>query len=164
MFNISEASQKDIPSIIGIAEKTWWPTYSPILSADQIRYMLDTIYAPEHIEDQISRKIQTYLLLSENEKPQAFASFGERPGEPGVYKLYKLYVLPANHGKGYGQALIQKITHDLAKKNVCVLDVNVNRHNSARNFYERMGFKLLREEDIPVGPYWMNDFVLRLTF
>jgi hypothetical protein len=30
--HIREATIADIDAIIDIAEKTWWPTYSPILS------------------------------------------------------------------------------------------------------------------------------------
>ncbi|RZK15387.1 MAG: GNAT family N-acetyltransferase, partial [Hymenobacter sp.] len=41
------------------------------------------------------------------------------------------------------------------------LELNVNRHNPALAFYERQGFAQHREEDIAIGPYWMNDFVLR---
>ena len=41
------------------------------------------------------------------------------------------------------------------------LDLNVNRHNKAKNFYEKMGFQVAYEEDIPIGKYWMNDYVMR---
>jgi hypothetical protein len=37
----------------------------------------------------------------------------------------------------------------------------VNRYNNAKSFYEKMGFAIVREEDIPIGPYWMNDYVMR---
>lgn len=41
------------------------------------------------------------------------------------------------------------------------LDLNVNRYNKARFFYEKVGFVIIKEEDIPMGEYWMNDFVMR---
>jgi hypothetical protein len=41
------------------------------------------------------------------------------------------------------------------------LDLNVNRYNKAKSFYEKMGFAVAYEEDIPIGKYWMNDFVMR---
>jgi diamine N-acetyltransferase len=47
--------------------------------------------------------------------------------------------------------------------NVSILDLNVNRHNPAKSFYEKIGFTVLREEDVPIGPYWMNDYVMRFT-
>ncbi len=43
-----------------------------------------------------------------------------------------------------------------------VLELNVNRHNaSAISFYERHGYQRQREVDVPIGPYWMNDFIMR---
>ena len=41
-----------------------------------------------------------------------------------------------------------------------VLELNVNRYNKALVFYEKMGFRTIREEDVPIGPYWMNDYVM----
>ena len=89
----------------------------------------------------------------------------QAPGDdtPGVAKLHKLYVLPEHHGSGYGMALIDDIRNRLLKSGIYILDLNVNRYNPARGFYEKAGFRVLREEDVPIGPYWMNDFVMRLT-
>jgi ribosomal protein S18 acetylase RimI-like enzyme len=40
----------------------------------------------------------------------------------------------------------------------------VNRHNRALHFYEKQGFKIIREEDIDIGSgYFMNDYVMELT-
>ena len=43
MIKIVPASTLDIPTIQDLAEKIWWPTYSPILETVQIRFMLDAI-------------------------------------------------------------------------------------------------------------------------
>lgn len=164
MFKISEATDDDIPAIIEIAEKTWWPTYAEILTVDQIRYMLDTIYAPQIIRSQLLNGSQTYLVLKEHDRPEGFASFGPLPDEPGRYKIHKLYVLPDNQNRGYGRALIEHIKDRLRQKNIHSVDLNVNRFNIARQFYERVGFRIIHQEDIPIGPYWMNDYVMRITF
>ena len=164
MFIISQAAESDIPAIIEIAEKTWWQTYSSLLTSEQIRYMLNALYAPETIQKDMRAGTQTYLLIQDDHLPQGFASFGRRKDEQGVFKIHKLYVLPDKQGKGYGKALIQEIKNRLLRENIHKLDLNVNRFNPARHFYEKIGFGLLREEDIPIGPYWMNDFVMRTEF
>jgi len=164
MFNISTATEKDIPDIRDIAERTWWPAYTPILPAGQIRYMLDAIYSEQTIRTVITSGAQVFLLLSDEFGVQGFASYGRRDEESLVYKLHKLYVLPRNQGKGYGKALIREIRNRLLKEDIHTLDLNVNRYNPARHFYEKAGFKILRQEDIPIGPYWMNDYVMRLEF
>lgn len=164
MFKILPATEADIPDIIRIAETTWWSTYSPILPAEQIRYMLEAIYNPDTLRSQIKSGSQEYLILSSGAGPQAFISYSRRHDEGHIYKIHKLYVLPDNHNNGYGRALIEEIKSRLSGKNIHVLDLNVNRYNAARHFYEKVGFKIIREEDVPIGPYQMNDFVMRLEF
>ena len=43
------------------------------------------------------------------------------------------------------------------------LELNVNRHNKAINFYKKLGFIITMEEDIDIGNgYYMNDYVMNL--
>lgn len=164
MFKISDATTEDISSIIHIAEKTWWPTYGNILTDEQIRYMLDAIYNPGSLGRQMADTAQVFLMGKDPRGPQGFAAYGPRPEEPATYKLHKLYVLPDNQQRGYGRMLIDEIAKRMLRANKHILDVNVNRYNSAVRFYEKYGFKVVREEDVPIGPYWMNDYVMRIEF
>ena len=164
MFKISEATEADIPDIVAIAEKTWWPTYQDILTSTQIRYMLDAIYARETLSRQMTEGTQLFLIGRDERGPQGFASYAPRSDDGNVYKLHKLYVQPENHKRGYGRMLIDEIKSRMLKQEKYLLDVNVNRYNRALRFYERYGFRIIREEDVPIGPYWMNDYVLRIDF
>ena len=158
---ILHASLHDIPVIRSLAEETWWPTYSSIISVEQIRYMLDTIYSAEELARVMKNGSQTFILLSDENGPQGYASFGLRPENSEICKLHKLYVLPENHGKGYGKMLVDEVVRRMVP-GVKHLELNVNKHNKAKEFYQRIGFKVLREEDVSIGPYWMNDYVMRL--
>jgi diamine N-acetyltransferase len=162
MVKISDGSIDDIPIIQNIAEKTWWPTYSPFISAEQIRYMLDAIYSEDALRKVLDNGSQTFLILHNEKGAQGFASYGLRPENHQICKLHKLYVLPDNHGKGYGRMLIDAVVKKILSIPVYTLDLNVNRYNQAQAFYERIGFKVIKEEDVPIGPYWMNDYVMRL--
>jgi GNAT superfamily N-acetyltransferase len=161
MFKIRQAAIDDVATIIDIAEKTWWVTYSPILEKEQIRFMLDEIYSFDKIYSQIKNNTQTYLLLEEDGKPVAFVGYSPREEDPEIYKLHKLYCLPETQGKGYGKILINTVAEKTLEAGKHILDLNVNRHNKAKNFYEKMGFIVAYEEDIPIGTYWMNDYVMR---
>ncbi|XHR94128.1 GNAT family N-acetyltransferase [Mucilaginibacter sp. UC70_90] len=161
MYTIRKATINDVETIRDIADKTWWVTYSPILQHEQIAFMLSGIYSADKISEQIQENQQTYLLLEEEGNPVAFAAYSPREENPEVYKLHKLYCLPQTQGKGYGKVLINEIaqkTKDAGKK---TLELNVNRHNNAKSFYEKMGFTIAYEEDIAIGKYWMNDYVMR---
>ena len=161
MYTIRTATVKDVETIIQIADETWWVTYSPILEKEQITFMLNEIYSADKITKQIETGAQTFILLLEGEEPVAFAAYSPREENADIYKLHKLYCLPKTQGKGYGKVLINEVvqrTTDAGKK---VLELNVNRYNNAKTFYEKMGFAVASEEDIAIGPYWMNDYVMR---
>jgi GNAT superfamily N-acetyltransferase len=164
MYQIIKATPADTDTIISIAHETWWPAYSSILPPEQIKFMLGEIYSEKKIGHQLKTGEQTFLLLKEGNEAVAFAAYSPREENPEIYKLHKLYCLPKTQGKGYGRVLINAVINEVIKAGKSTLDLNVNRHNKALTFYEKMGFTIAYKEDIPLGPYWMNDYVMRKTF
>jgi ribosomal protein S18 acetylase RimI-like enzyme len=162
MATIITATPDHIPVIADLAEKIWWPTYSPLLENDQISNMLNAIYSTSALEKVMDNGSQTFIMLKDERGWQGFAAYGLRNEDPAVCKLHKLYVLPENQGKGYGKILIEEVKKRTTSMGISTLDLNVNRYNPAKGFYEKLGFRVIREEDVPIGPYWMNDYVMRL--
>lgn len=160
--SISSANTSHVDVIRDLAERIWWPTYGPILDRAQLEYMLKTIYSREAIIKVMNEGSQTFIMLEEDGVPKGFASYGTWSEQPHTWKIHKLYVLPENHGKGFGRMLINEINTRAKNNGVATLVLNVNRHNPAYGFYLKSGFKVLREEDIPIGPYWMNDYVMMI--
>ncbi|HEV7349620.1 GNAT family N-acetyltransferase [Telluribacter sp.] len=161
-FAIKTATVEDIPLIITIQEQTWEPTYRQILSWEQIDYMFALMYSPESLYKQIQELGHTFLILSEQEKYLGFASFSRV--EESVFKLHKIYVLPESQGTGSGSYLLEKVEECVRELGAERLTLNVNRFNKARYFYEKKGFRIVQEEDIAIGPYWMNDYLLEKTW
>ena len=162
MIALFEGNEGHIPSIVEIAEKTWRATYTAILSTEQLDYMLAAIYGTPALTAVMRNGSQQFLLLKDGHGIQGFISFGARPEDPQVVKIHKLYVLPENHGKGYGTILIEEVKKRMRVKGLTTLDLNVNRYNPAQHFYRKLGFSVLREEDVPIGQFWMNDYIMRL--
>jgi ribosomal protein S18 acetylase RimI-like enzyme len=158
---IKQADPSDIPAIITVAEATWEPTYRDFIDPAQIRFMYEAIYSASSLRKQMEELGHTFLLLQETNIPVAFASFSPRAEEPTIFKLHKIYLLPNQQGKGLGKLLMEEVCNRVRQAGGTFLDLNVNRYNPARHFYERTGFSIIREEDIPIGPYWMNDYVMR---
>ncbi len=151
-------SPADLPVIFALAEQTWAPTYQKILSPEQLRYMFQEIYQPAAIAQQMNGG-QQFLLLYQNQTPAGFAAYSPL-AEPTIFKLNKLYVLPAFHGLGYGGQLIRAVEEAAQAAGGTVLQLNVNRQNPAQFFYKKCGYSVAFEEDIPIGPYFMNDYVM----
>ncbi|KAA5548281.1 GNAT family N-acetyltransferase [Adhaeribacter rhizoryzae] len=158
LFNIKPATPDNIPAIQEIIAETWEPAYREILSLEQIRFMQAEIYQTEALQQQMAAG-QQFFILYENEIPSGFASYS--PYQDHTFKLNKLYVKPAYQGKGYGSLLIRHIEQEVLDQGGEYLILNVNRYNQARQKYERVGFIVIKEEDIPIGPYWMNDYVMQ---
>lgn len=161
MIAIRNAVAEDAAMLRLLAEKIWWPTYSDILSKEQIRFMLDEIYAEEKLRQQIENGEQTFLLLQEDEKTVAFAAYGAQTENPEIYKLHKLYALPKTQGKGYGKLLIKTVCGKVQEAGKHFLKLNVHRQNKTRFFYEKLGFKIIETVDIPFGPYILQDYIMQ---
>ncbi|RDV15278.1 GNAT family N-acetyltransferase [Pontibacter diazotrophicus] len=159
-YSIRQATEADIKTIHQLAEAIWGPTYSSILSQEQVDYMFEAIYAEDELAKQLQEG-QTYLLLFEQDKPVGFASYSVKDKAASIYKLNKIYLLPGEQGKGHGKVLLSAVEEEVKQHGAHVLDLNVNRYNKAKQFYERCGYQVHQQEDIPIGPYWMNDYVMR---
>ena len=166
-MTFSTASPADIPLIQDLAEKTWWPTYGPLQPKEKIEYLLKTFYSQEALTKAIVNGQQEFILLYDDGLPQGFASYGKHPRDRGVFKVYKLYVLPATHGKGYGRALLEEVKERVKKRAVegtsCHLELNVYRGNPALKFYEKMGFAIIGEVNEPIGEFFFEDYVMRIV-
>jgi GNAT superfamily N-acetyltransferase len=158
---IKKASKNDVPVIIELAKATWEPTYRGILSKAQIDFMFNEMYSSAALENQMNVLGHTFLLLYIQAKPAGYASYSAKQEDKQVYKLQKLYLLPELHGRGLGKVLMSAVEEKVKEEGGNALELNVNRYTPARAFYERVGFSFYKEEDIPIGEFWMNDFIMR---
>jgi len=159
-ISIRIATIKDVPLIHQLAEDIWWPTYRSILSEEQLRFMLDHMYSIDALTQQINEGM-IFILAEDLSNAVAFAGYSRSKSDPTLLKVHKLYVQPAEHGKGIGKLLLQYIEKESAQAGIKQLELNVNRQNKAFHFYKKLGFEVFKEEDIPYYNYWMNDFILR---
>lgn len=165
MIYLRKAKENDIPLIANLAERTWPHTYGDYLSEEQIRYMLDKMYNKGELLNQM-RKGHIFLIATEGSqiegsKDVGFAGFSLINPEEYAYKLHKLYVLPEMHGKGVGKILMNEVVDIVRQNDGRTLQLNVNRNNKAKNFYESAGFKIKETVDLEIGNgFYMNDYVM----
>jgi N-acetylglutamate synthase-like GNAT family acetyltransferase len=160
-FRARYADLADIPVIQYLAYRIWPNAYGKIISPEQLSYMLDIFYGLDSLRDQMRNQGHQFLILEEPGKDIGFASYSAI-GQ-NVYKLHKIYVLPDLQGKGAGKFLLYQVIDNIKIQKAKNLLLNVNRQNVAKHFYEKMGFKVIREEDIDIGRgYFMSDYVMKL--
>ncbi len=163
-FSLRRASEADIESIRRLAGEVFPATYREILSPAQLDYMMAWMYAPETLAHELRQPAFAWFLVACEGEPCGYLSI-EQEAE-ALFHLQKIYLLPRFQGLGAGAWLFGQAVAYIREQGSgsCRMELNVNRHNRAVGFYERMGMRKLREGDFPIGGgYYMNDYIMGLT-
>lgn len=159
-MQIIHANRDQLYLIRDLAYKIWPDTYGQILSEAQLDYMLENFYAIPSLENQLENK-HVFLLAEENNTFYGFAAYEINCNKTEKTKLHKIYVLPQSQGKGVGRMLFEAVENAARQSGNTHLFLNVNRYNIAQEFYKRLGFEVVLEEDIEIGRgYLMEDYVM----
>ena len=159
MFEIKKAGTNEIPLIRELTFRVWPQTYASILSQEQIDYMLEMMYSENSLQKQIAEDGYGFIIVYEDGNPVGFASYHEE--EPRRWKLNKIYILRNQQGKGTVKYVINYIIDEIKKQNAASLFLQVNQHNKAKTFYERLGFNEVDFINLDIGNgFFMNDFIM----
>ena len=166
--SIWKAGKEDIPLIHDMADVVFRHTYRHILSKEQMEYMMEWMYSLPNLELQMQEG-HVYYIASLDGAPAAYLSI-QRPENaecpPLTFHLQKIYVMPGFQGQGLGVKLLEKaVEHvrSLSDGRPARMELNVNRANKAVGFYSKMGFRILRQGDFPIGNgFYMNDYIMGL--
>jgi len=158
---IVRAAEADLPAISQLAGVIWRACYPDIITHAQIDYMLARMYALDVLRDEIrSQGIRYDRLLLDGELA-GFAAYGPT-SEPGVIKLYKLYLLPELHGRGLGSLLLQQVEREVRAGGVRRWMLSVNKRNAkAIAAYQRNGFRIVESVVTDIGNgFVMDDYIM----
>jgi GNAT superfamily N-acetyltransferase len=169
--NVRFANTSDISTIQHIASVTWPVAYVDILSPRQMSYMLNLMYHHEVLKKQMEEQGHLFFIAEQDGKALGFAGVSpenyqfpaDKNAKEGakVWKLHKLYVLPAAQKLGVGKSLMNTIEETVKKSGGNYLILNVNRKNPAYQYYLKKGFEVLESGDFDIGSgFYMNDYVM----
>jgi ribosomal protein S18 acetylase RimI-like enzyme len=120
--------------------------------------MLERSYSSDSLKKQMDNGSQ-FIFIYENNEPVGFAAYFEK--SPFIFKLDKIYILPTQQGKGTGKLLVDHIVREVKQEGASALQLQVNRYNLAKKFYERLGFVVIDTKDFDIGNgFFMNDYVM----
>lgn len=163
MLTIRQAGTADIPLIHRLAWQVFPATYRGIISTEQSDYMMEWMYSSRSLHKQMEQEHHTFLLAYEDETPVGYVSV--QPQGNSLWHLQKIYVLPS-HQKGHVGRFLFEHAVDFARRlngAPCRIELNVNRHNKAVDFYKHMGMRMVRTEDNDIGlGFQMNDYVMAI--
>jgi ribosomal protein S18 acetylase RimI-like enzyme len=161
-YIIRSADANDIEIIRNLALEIWPKTYDKTFSPQQVIYMLNSMFSKDALIKQMKDN-HKYSIIYSGHLPIGFTSLSEVL--PSIYKLHKIYILPAFQGLGAGKFVMDHIIEEIRPQNATALILNVNKHSPAKAFYEHLGFRIAKAEDTEVGNgYYINDYVMELRF
>ena len=150
-----KAEKKDIHRILLLAWDIWQEWYWPVIGPEQLAFMLDVLYNPDSIGKQMEDG-QEFFILSVRNRDAGFLAIRQA----SIVRLEKLYLKSDYRGQGIGLFMLNFAAEQAINMGKGQMQLNVNRFNPALGFYLANGFEILRQEDIPFGPFFLNDFVL----
>ena len=142
-----------------LAAKIWRAHYIPLIGAEQVQYMLETVQSAAAIEQSIVDGCQYFLLRDNADIDIGYCAYEQRDDH---CFLSKLYLDADQRGSGYGAAalaLVEEATRACGNQRICL---TVNKDNLASiAWYERRGFQRIDDICIDIGNgYVMDDYLL----
>lgn len=158
MTNIVKVvNERQIEDLSALADEIWHESYLPIISEEQIDYMLKKYLSPAAIKQSMSEGCNYYLA----EKCGAAIGLIAVKAETERLFLSKLYLEKAQRGKGYGSRMllfVEGLAHGMGKNAVYL---TVNRRNPAVGVYKSRGFSVERETITEIGDgFVMDDYIM----
>ncbi len=163
MFTLRKADIYDCDLIHALAEQVFPDTYREILSPEQLEYMMDWMYNPKNIRKQMEEEGHVYFIAYEECEACGYNSI--QPEGKDLFHLQKIYVLPYFQKAHAGSFLFRAAINYIKEihPGPCRMELNVNRHNKALDFYQHMGMHIDRQGDFPIGKgYFMNDYIMAI--
>ncbi len=154
------AVSADIPLLQSLAEEIWRASYTEMISAAQVDYMLGRMYAEEAIRGEIDAG-GLWEIAELDGEPIGYLACKIEP-EAAEMKIDKLYLRRALQGCGLGQRMLAHIVDLAGERRISRLWLQVNKNNPrAIRAYERAGFCIERADVFDIGGgFVMDDFIM----
>lgn len=154
---------EDFALIQALAKRIWPYTYGTILTPEQIEYMLEWMYAPKALQSDFENGIRFFLVYADG---CAVGYVGYGPAENREAMIHKVYLLPDQHHRGIGQAMLREALSRIRAEGYSSAILHVNRFNErAIKAYHRAGFSTRRSVVTDIGHgFVMDDLELEILF
>lgn len=164
-MKLIKATEENIPLIQDLAKRSWENAYAEILSIEQMEYMLNTMYSQSEIATHLKNSDYHYFLVFDENSNEYDGFIGfENHYEDNTTKLHRIYLVPESKGKGLGKKTLKFLNEKTLESGDNRVILNVNKHNSAKKFYESQGYKVYDEGIFDIGNgYVMDDYLMEFV-
>lgn len=164
MLKITKVSIEYIPVIKRLSDEIWKQVYPSVVPMAQIEFLLNTWYSTAALTEQMEQSGHQFILVEWNDEAVGYASYSMKlANQPERFRVHKLYLQPAMHGKGIGRAMLKYIATESMPLGCKELELNVHKRNPAVGFYQHVGFTT--EQDIVTvieHGHVLDDYIMTL--
>lgn len=155
-FRYRAATAADIALLRKLADEIWHSNYRNIISEQQVDYMLNWMYAPDKIKEEL--RIGTIWVIVEiNGSSAGYLSLKPEMDTQRLY-LSKIYLKSDWQGRGFGQRMLTLTQHVAIAKGLSRIYLHVNRGNEAAiKAYQRAEYRVTGERCLDIGEGFVMD-------
>ena len=159
---IREANTSDAARIVRIHLNSWRSTYSNVFPKEVFdKQESEYNTRVENIKNAIEKGSSNYALLEEDNMVKAFICYGDARGDKykDYKEIYSIYIEDNNQKKGYGTKLIKYCFNIFKKEGYKSVIIRCLKENTANEFYQKMGGKVVELESSNIHGIDINECV-----
>lgn len=165
VINIYECTWKHCAVLAEIGATTFYDTFRPFNSEEDMQSYLKANYTQEKIKSNLSKSGIHYLLGYLANEDQGYVKLIENPTglnlEGKVMELEKIYLRPSAQGSGLAKQLMELVFEKSRCLGFDTLYLGVWQENvRALSFYKKMGFEIFDTRKFQLGSRLCEDYLL----
>ena len=168
-ITLKKCGSEDLADLQAIGIETFTDTFAAHNTPEDLQAYLDKAYDPEKLKEELSTAGSTFYFLYDGEELAGYMKFNvdaaltEEMGADSL-EVERIYIRPAFKRRGLGKYLIDKAIEIARAQGKQLIWLGVWEHNdSARAFYQQMGFVVVGEHVFQLGHSTQRDLILRKT-
>ncbi len=161
------ANESDVKLIKNISWQTFFDTFHPYNSKEDMELFLKTNFDEETVRNEIRNKQNTFMVAYLKKQVTGYAKLSETGNLPeltalNAIEVSRIYALKEKIGTGVGKALMEQCIRLAKEKNKDVIWLGVwERNQRAIQFYRRWGFEKFGEQLFMLGNDKQNDWLMK---
>jgi GNAT superfamily N-acetyltransferase len=163
-LTIRTIGSSELHLVTELSAQIWPIAYKEIITQEQIKYMLNTMYSQQALEQNLIDG-HSFLVAERDGNPVGYAGYQVNFPRLDFSKLHKLYVLPEIQHSGVGGELFNAVVTASKNEHCKHLILQVNKINPALQFYHKKGMYIHEEAVFDIGNgFVMDDYIMHLDW
>jgi diamine N-acetyltransferase len=167
-IDIKKVTQKDVDQLQKIGRKTFFETFSPGNTEENMKKYLDEEFSIEKLIRELSNKDSEFYFAELDDKIIGYLKLNSGQSQTelkdgNALEIERIYVLKEFHGRKVGQLLYEKAMQVARQRNVNYVWLGVwDQNPRAINFYKKNGFVEFDKHIFKLGVDEQTDIMMKL--